>query len=73
MQANEFVPRLKTFDRYGRRIDEVEFHPAYHALMKLGLEAGVASAAWSGVDAAHVLHAALEFLMAQASRASVAR
>src|ERR1700734_1240505 len=48
MQANQFAPRLKSFDRYGRRIDEVEFHPAYHALMKLGLESGVASAAWSG-------------------------
>jgi len=46
-KANEFVPRLKTFDRCGRRIDEVEFHPAWHALMKLGLEAGVASAAIS--------------------------
>ena len=65
-KANEFVPRLKTFDRFGRRIDEVEFHPAWHALMKLGLEAGVASAAWSGASAGHVLHAALEFLMAQA-------
>jgi len=65
-RANEFVPRLKTFDRFGRRIDEVEFHPAYHALMHLGLEAGVASAAWSDASAGHVLHAALEFLMAQA-------
>jgi putative acyl-CoA dehydrogenase len=65
-KANAFVPRLKAFDRFGRRIDEVEFHPAYHALMKLGFEAGVASAAWSGASAGHVLHAALEFLMAQA-------
>ena len=44
-EANEFPPRLKAFDRFGRRIDEVEFHPAWHALMKLGLVAGVASAA----------------------------
>ena len=65
-QANEFVPRLKSFDRFGRRLDEVEFHPAYHALMKLGLEAGIAGAAWSETSAGHVLHAALEFLMAQA-------
>ncbi|MGH6877384.1 MAG: acyl-CoA dehydrogenase family protein [Rhizomicrobium sp.] len=64
--ANEFPPKLKAFDRCGRRIDEVGFHPAYHALMTLGLEAGVASAAWSGERAGHVLHAALEFLMAQA-------
>ncbi|HEX4078072.1 MAG TPA: isovaleryl-CoA dehydrogenase [Rhizomicrobium sp.] len=65
-EANAFPPRLKAFDRFGRRIDEVEFHPAWHALMKLGLEAGVASAAWSGAQNGQVLHAALEFLMAQA-------
>ena len=65
MDANAFPPRPKIFDRFGHRLDEVEFHPAYHALMKLGLEAGVAGAAWSGVPAGHVLHAALEFLMAQ--------
>jgi putative acyl-CoA dehydrogenase len=64
-RANEFVPRLKSFDRFGLRIDEVEFHPAWHALMKLGLEAGVASVAWSDAPAGHALHAALEFLMAQ--------
>ncbi len=66
MQANRNPPQLKSFDRYGQRIDEVEFHPAYHELMKLGLEAGIASAAWSGVEAGHVLHSAIEFLMAQA-------
>jgi putative acyl-CoA dehydrogenase len=66
MQANENSPRLKVFDRYGQRIDEVEFHPAYHRLMTLGMEAGVSSAAWSGAAAGHVLHAGLEFLMAQA-------
>jgi putative acyl-CoA dehydrogenase len=66
MQANGNPPQLKAFDRYGQRVDEVEFHPAYHRLMALGVEAGVASAAWSGVAAGHVLHAALEFMMAQA-------
>jgi putative acyl-CoA dehydrogenase len=65
-EANEYAPRLRAFDRFGHRIDEVEFHPSYHALMKLGLEAGVASAAWSGTRRGHVLHAALEYLMAQA-------
>ena len=66
MQANRNPPQLKSFDRYGRRIDEVEFHPAYHALMTMGIEGGVASAAWSGVPTGHVLHTALEYLMAQA-------
>jgi len=66
MQANENPPRLKAFDRYGQRIDEVEFHPSYHRLMALGLDAGVSSAAWSGSVAGHVLHTAIEFMMAQA-------
>ncbi|HVV66143.1 MAG TPA: acyl-CoA dehydrogenase family protein [Rhizomicrobium sp.] len=66
MQANRNPPQLKTFDRYGQRIDEVEFHPAYHALMAMGIGAGYASVAWSGAQAGHALHAAIEFLMAQA-------
>src|SRR5438105_971367 len=36
-QANENKPRLKLFDRYGNRTDEVEFHPAYHQLMELAI------------------------------------
>ena len=35
--ANRSPPELLTFDRYGRRLDEVRFHPAYHALMALSL------------------------------------
>ncbi|HEX7726530.1 MAG TPA: acyl-CoA dehydrogenase family protein, partial [Rhizomicrobium sp.] len=66
MQANRNPPQLRQFDKYGQRLDEVEFHPAYHALMKFGIEAGVSSAAWTAKDASHVLHTALEFLMAQA-------
>ncbi len=34
-RANENLPELKLFDRYGHRIDEVEFHPAYHRSMEL--------------------------------------
>ncbi len=65
-QANKFTPQLKSFDRYGQRLDEVEFHPAYHALMELGLANGVATAAWTADHAGHVLHSALLFLMGQA-------
>jgi putative acyl-CoA dehydrogenase len=43
-QANEFPPRLRTHDRYGRRIDEVEFHPAWHRLLGKGVAAGLTSA-----------------------------
>jgi putative acyl-CoA dehydrogenase len=61
--ANENPPKLVTFDRFGRRIDEVEFHPAYHELMRLGLEAGVASRAWTDRDGGHVAHSVLMILM----------
>ncbi|SRR5579885_1542178 len=64
--ANRNVPQLKTFDRYGERIDEVDFHPAYHELMKLGLESGIAAVGWNGTPNGHVLHTAIEFLMSQA-------
>src|SRR5438132_825136 len=44
--ANEHPPRLRTYDRYGDRIDEVEFHPAWHALLELGVETAVHATAW---------------------------
>ncbi|MGE0408102.1 MAG: acyl-CoA dehydrogenase family protein [Amphiplicatus sp.] len=65
-QANRNPPQLKSFDRYGHRLDEVAFHPAYHKLMDLGLSAGVSAAAWRVKEAGHVLHAALLFLMNEA-------
>src|SRR3954465_12167106 len=36
--ANENPPRLRTHDRFGERLDEVEFHPAWHALLGVGVE-----------------------------------
>ncbi|OIJ89992.1 acyl-CoA dehydrogenase family protein [Streptomyces colonosanans] len=45
-QANENPPKLRTHDRYGNRIDEVEFHPAWHRLMGQGVAAGL-TAAWA--------------------------
>ncbi|MFF4252437.1 acyl-CoA dehydrogenase family protein [Streptomyces sp. NPDC001663] len=45
VQANENPPRLRTHDRHGRRIDEVEFHPAWHRLLGKGVAAGL-TAAW---------------------------
>ena len=44
--ANANGPRLVNFDRGGRRIDEVEFHPAWHELMALLIGAGAHSAPW---------------------------
>ncbi len=65
VQANRNPPQLKSFDRYGHRLDEVEFHPAYHRLMHLGLSAGVSAAAWKVERGGHVLHSALLFMMGQ--------
>ena len=44
--ANEHPPVLRTHDRYGERIDEVEFHPAWDSLLRLGLEARLHSLPW---------------------------
>ena len=43
--ANENKPKLRNFDSYGRRIDEVEFHPAYHDLMHAGMKYGMSNLA----------------------------
>ncbi len=45
--ANEYTPVLHTHDRYGHRLDEVAYHPAYHDLMRLGVEAGTHSLPWT--------------------------
>ncbi|MFF7448071.1 MULTISPECIES: acyl-CoA dehydrogenase family protein [unclassified Streptomyces] len=55
-QANENPPTLRTHDRYGHRIDEVEFHPAWHRLLGKGVSAGL-TAAWNR-PAGHVRRAA---------------
>lgn len=45
-QANRFRPELRTHDRFGHRIDEVEFHPAWHTLMATGVKAKVHCWPW---------------------------
>jgi putative acyl-CoA dehydrogenase len=45
--ANEHTPQLKTHDRFGNRIDWVEFHPAWHELMALAWRHQVPSLAWT--------------------------
>ncbi|WP_326653374.1 MULTISPECIES: acyl-CoA dehydrogenase family protein [unclassified Streptomyces] len=56
VQANENPPKLRTHDRYGNRIDEVEFHPAWHRLLGKAVSAGLTNA-W-GRPAGHVRRAA---------------
>ncbi|HEX6723808.1 MAG TPA: acyl-CoA dehydrogenase family protein [Gaiella sp.] len=50
--ANEHPPVLRTHDRFGERIDEVEFHPAWHELLGLGVAHGLHSAAGGHVGRA---------------------
>jgi putative acyl-CoA dehydrogenase len=57
--ANVHAPQLRTHDRFGRRLDEVEFHPSYHALMAAAVQAGLHGTPWAGGSASpHVLRAA---------------
>ncbi|MBI3681336.1 MAG: acyl-CoA dehydrogenase family protein [Acidobacteria bacterium] len=65
-QANENPPVLHTHDRFGHRRDEVEFHPAWHALMRLSLEHDLHSLPWSETQpGAHVARAALLMIASQ--------
>ena len=63
--ANRYPPELRAFDRSGRRIDEVSFHPSYHAMLRLGISAGYPAVAWEGGAGGHVAHAAMVYLMSQ--------
>jgi len=64
--ANKFPPVLKTLDRYGHRLDEVEFHPAWHELMTIALDAGLHSSPWAMPKAgAHVGRAAGTYMLNQ--------
>jgi putative acyl-CoA dehydrogenase len=65
-QANENPPVLHSHDRFGYRIDEVEFHPAWHELIRLSIQEGIASLPWSEQRrGAHVARAALMMLASQ--------
>jgi putative acyl-CoA dehydrogenase len=65
--VNEHPPVLRTHDRSGRRIDEVEFHPAWHALMALSVGEGLHATPWTSADPhAHLRRAAGFYLISQA-------
>ncbi|MCA1748047.1 MAG: isovaleryl-CoA dehydrogenase [Sphingomonadales bacterium] len=67
MLANRHPPELLSFDRYGRRIDEVRFHPAYHELMTRAMDCGIHDVAWTvNRPGGHVAHAARLALFTQA-------
>ncbi|MDN5896877.1 MAG: acyl-CoA dehydrogenase family protein, partial [Nocardioides sp.] len=66
MLANTFQPELKAYDRYGNRIDEVEFHPSWHWLMERAVGHALQAAPWeSDHPHAHVRRAAGFFAWSQ--------
>jgi putative acyl-CoA dehydrogenase len=65
--ANRFPPELLSFDRYGRRLDEARFHPAYHSLMALAMDHNIHDLAWTTEEPGrHLGHLALLALFTQA-------
>lgn len=57
--ANRHEPELRTHDRYGNRVDEVEFHPSWHHLMRAAIAGGLAASPWADDRAgAHVARTA---------------
>jgi putative acyl-CoA dehydrogenase len=60
VQANVNPPVLRTHDRYGNRIDEVEFHPSWHRLMEIAVSHGLHALPWrDDRPGAHVARAAM--------------
>lgn len=69
--ANQHPPQFASHDRYGHRIDFVEFHPAWHELMRTAVEHGLPSLPWADPRAgAHVARAAMTYLHSQAEAGS---
>ncbi len=66
-QANRFPPELQTFDRFGRRIDQVEFHPSWHQLMATSVGMGITSLPHdeTAPDYAHLDRAIRAYLVGQ--------
>ena len=65
-QANRNIPELKTHDRFGNRIDWVEFHPAWHQLMSLAWQHEVPTLSWTAKEKhPHYARAVLSYLWNQ--------
>ena len=65
-QANRSTPELFTHDRFGHRVDYVEYHPAYHDLMGLAIEHNIHASPWSDPKpGAHVVRLAKNYLYTQ--------
>ncbi|MDE2572404.1 MAG: isovaleryl-CoA dehydrogenase [bacterium] len=66
-EANTYEPVLRTHDRFGHRIDEVEFHPAWHCLMETAVSRGLHASPWREPrPGAHVARVAAFAIWSQA-------
>lgn len=66
VQANLHPPVLHTHDRFGHRVDRVEFHPAWHELMRIAIGHGTHASPWTEPGrGAHVARCAMSFLRTQ--------
>jgi putative acyl-CoA dehydrogenase len=64
--ANRHLPELRSHDRFGHRIDEIEFHPAWHELMALAIGHGTHALSWTARQpGAHVARGMLSYLWNQ--------
>ncbi|GAA3639102.1 acyl-CoA dehydrogenase family protein [Kineosporia mesophila] len=65
--VDRFPPTLRTHDPFGRRVDEVDYHPAWHRLMQTGVRTGLTAAAWDtdAPPAAHTGRAAAMIIWSQ--------
>ncbi|MGB0165895.1 MAG: acyl-CoA dehydrogenase family protein, partial [Luteibaculum sp.] len=64
--ANKYPPVFRSHDRFGKRIDQVDFHPAYHEIMQTGMENKLHSLPWlNPKKGSHAARLALNYLHAQ--------
>ena len=64
--ANKHIPELRAHDRFGNRVDEIDFHPAYHEIMRLGMAEEVHALPWNHQrPGAHVARAAKHYILGQ--------
>jgi putative acyl-CoA dehydrogenase len=65
-KANKNVPELKAFDRYGQRVNSIDYHPSYHFLLKTAIENEVPNFAWNNKQkGSQVAHMALTYIFNQ--------
>jgi putative acyl-CoA dehydrogenase len=65
-QANRHIPELRAFDRYGMRLNAVEFHPAYHDLLDLAISSQAHTFAWAHEgNAGHTAQSVLTYQFCQ--------